>query len=101
MLGTTLLGRLFQRGVKAAGLGTVDRLGGAALGLAEGGLVVALGVAISLATLGNDSKLLEKSRTLDYYKKAQVIVQPRLEGIIDVAAPPPNQKQTERDRSSF
>jgi len=93
MLGTTLLGRLFQRGVQAAGLGTADRLGGAALGLAEGGLVVALGVAISLATLGNDSKLLEQSRTLAYYKKAQVIVQPRLERAIDVASPPPNQKR--------
>ncbi|MBW2712176.1 MAG: CvpA family protein [Deltaproteobacteria bacterium] len=89
MLGVSLLGRLLQRGVNAAGLGAIDRLGGATLGLAEGGLVVALGVAVGLATLGNDHNLLEKSHTLTYYKKAQAIVQPRLESAIDVAAPPP------------
>lgn len=92
LLGTTLLGRLIQRGVQAVGLGTADRLGGAALGLAEGGLVVALGVAMSLATVGSNHKLLEKSHTLAYYKKAQVMIQPRLERAIDVAAPPPNLK---------
>jgi uncharacterized membrane protein required for colicin V production len=93
MISVTVMGRFFHRGIKEAGLGAADRLGGAALGLAEGGLVVALGVAIGLALLGGDHALFKKSQTLAYYKQAQDYIQPRVHGDIDVAAPPPKDKR--------
>ncbi len=84
-----LLGRALQRGIKAAGLGAADRLAGGVLGLAEGGIIIAIGIALLLATVGRNHELLEDSQALSIYDHAHALASPQLQHAIDVAAPPP------------
>jgi membrane protein required for colicin V production len=78
-----ITGKAVRRGVRAAGLGWADRVGGGMLGTAEGLLVVGLILAGALATLGRDSTVLSQSRTLAFFDEA------RGAATADVASSPP------------
>ena len=79
-------GRLLRASIHAVGLGFFDRLAGGALGALEGGLLVAVGIALSSAALGQDHAVLENSHTLAAYERAtEWASHSRL---ADVAAPP-------------
>jgi membrane protein required for colicin V production len=65
----TFVGGLLLRGVKAAGLRWVDRLGGAVVGTAEGALVAILLLLVVTSLLGRDHSLFAQSRSLDYLEQ--------------------------------
>jgi membrane protein required for colicin V production len=82
-----LSGRALRRGAQAAGLGWADRLGGAALGIAEGAVVAGILLAIATAMLGRTHPMIRDTQSL-----AALVELERLAGDdaprIDVAAPP-------------
>jgi uncharacterized membrane protein required for colicin V production len=82
------LGKILRRGARIVGLGWADRLGGAALGAAEGmvvGLALVLGATI---VLGSEHPSVETSRSLEAYEVVRAYVQePGEETLPSVAAP--------------
>jgi len=91
----TITGRFLRRGVRAAGLGWADRLGGGLLGSAEGALAVSLLLAGTVALVGRDHPLLATSRTLAALDEARqvAIAQSRPLEEKDVSAPPPERER--------
>ena len=65
--------RLLRRGAEAAGLGWADRLGGGALGAAEGTIVAAVLVTIALWLVGPDHATTEGARSIELVEKLQTI----------------------------
>ena len=65
--------RLLRRGAEAAGLGWADRLGGGALGAAEGTIVAAVLVTIALWLVGPDHATTEGARSIELVEKLQSI----------------------------
>ena len=82
-----IAGRVLRRGVRAVGLGWADRLGGTALGAAEGALVAALLVLGATWWFGNTHPIVEESRSVVAYQEIQTYVRDRAESLPDVAAP--------------
>ena len=82
-----LFGRLVRRGVHAAGLGLPDRLAGAAIGAAEGALVVGVLLLAAITLLGRGHPSLARSRTLGAFEQAERLARGEAAGP-DVAAPP-------------
>jgi len=80
------LGRLLQRGARAAGLGWADRAGGAALGTAEGALVAGLLLLVLGAVIGRDHPFVAGSRSIAALERVEQLAETHP---IDVAAPPP------------
>jgi membrane protein required for colicin V production len=60
-----IVARVLKRSVQFVGLGWADRIGGGALGMAEGGLVAALVVAGVLLALGNEHPMMYKSQSVE------------------------------------
>jgi membrane protein required for colicin V production len=83
-----LLGRLLRRGVRAVGLGWLDRLGGAALGLAEGALVAGILLALASTVVGRDHPALADSRSLAALERLEGLASDADVRELDVAAPP-------------
>lgn len=83
-----ILGKAIRRGVRAAGLGWADRLGGGLLGTAEGLLLVGLILAGAVAAVGRDHTSLTQSRALAFFDEARGVARSVEAGDIDVAAPP-------------
>ena len=69
-----LVGRLMKKGVRMAGLSWADRVGGAALGLAEGGLIAVLVVLGAVWVVGREHPSVADSQSLDAYDQVQQIV---------------------------
>jgi membrane protein required for colicin V production len=86
ILGVAGVGRLVRRGLRAAGLGAFDRLAGGLLGIAEGGLVLALFLTLATSWFGPSPRFLQGTRTLAFYQDARRLVDD--ERSVDVAAPP-------------
>jgi uncharacterized membrane protein required for colicin V production len=63
--------RLLRRGAEAAGLGWADRLGGGALGAAEGVIVAAVLVTIALWLVGPDHATTEGARSIELVEQLQ------------------------------
>jgi len=63
--------RLLRRGAEAAGLGWADRLGGGALGAAEGAIVAAVLVTIALWLVGPDHVTTEGARSIELVEELQ------------------------------
>ena len=63
--------RLMKRGAQFAGLGWADRVGGGALGLAEGSIVAAVVVLIGLWLVGPDHESMEDARSVDLVEQLQ------------------------------
>jgi membrane protein required for colicin V production len=82
-----ITGKIVKRGVRAAGLGWADRLGGGLLGTAEGLLVVGLILAGAVAAVGRDHGIVAHSRTLAFFDEARGVAQGSPP---HVAAPPPS-----------
>jgi membrane protein required for colicin V production len=92
-LGTALavatLGRLFRRGLHAAGLGAADRVAGAVIGTAEGALVVGIALFLAITLVGRDHPALETSRTLETYSRVEQLAREGAGTLPNVATPPP------------
>jgi membrane protein required for colicin V production len=86
--GTSLLGRLGKRGARLAGLGWIDRVGGAALGSVEGMLVVGILLSLAAAVLGREHPVLTSSRSLGAFEQLQQVAASREWSLPDVAAGP-------------
>lgn len=67
----SIAARLLKRGADAAGLGWADRLGGGALGAAEGTIVAAVLVTIALWLVGPNHTTTEGSRSIELVKQVQ------------------------------
>jgi uncharacterized membrane protein required for colicin V production len=83
-----ICGRLVRRGVEAAGLGFADRVAGAAIGLAEGALLLAIALLVGVTVVGRDHPLLARSRTLAAFERAERFARGGGVPNLDVAAPP-------------
>lgn len=86
LIAVRVAGAIVRRGVRAVGLGFVDRLGGAALGAAEGALLAALGLGIAGAVAA-DHPALAQSRAYAAFRDARDALGAADDR--DVAAPPP------------
>lgn len=60
-----VVGRLLRRGAEVVGLGWADRLGGGALGVAEGGIVASILVVIALWLVGPDHAATRDARSVE------------------------------------
>ena len=83
-----IAGRLLRRGAHAAGLGWADRLGGGALGAAEGALVAGILVFGIVWAVGREHPALDDSRSLEALDRVAAYVSERGGDLPDVAAPP-------------
>jgi membrane protein required for colicin V production len=90
-LAVGLVGRLVRRGVHAAGLGLADRVAGAAIGAAEGALLVGIALLLAILLVGRGHPLLARSRTLATFERAERLARGELAS--DVAAPPPTRRR--------
>ena len=83
-----IVGRLVQRGLRAAGLSWADRLGGSVLGLAEGAVAVGVLLAMTIAFAGRDHQLVAETRALATFERLEQFANRDGERLSDVAAPP-------------
>jgi len=83
-----IAGRILQRGARIAGLGWLDRAGGAVLGTAEGALVVSILLLAATWTVGRNHPALADSQGVHAFTEFQSYVMERSEALPDVAAPP-------------
>ena len=87
----TTVGRVVRRGVRAVGLGLVDRVGGAALGGAEGALIIAILLILAGRTIGLDHAALADTRAVATLGQLEAIASEQ-PADVDVAAPPPSRR---------
>jgi uncharacterized membrane protein required for colicin V production len=83
----SVLGRFIKRGAQFAGLGFADRIGGAAIGAAEGvlvGLVIVLGATL---VVGRDHPVIAESKSLEAYDVVRAFVDEHADDLPDVAGP--------------
>jgi len=66
-----VIARLIKRGAQFAGLGWADRVGGGALGLAEGSIVAAVIVLITLWLVGPDHEAMKDARSVELVEELQ------------------------------
>jgi membrane protein required for colicin V production len=83
-----IAGRILKRGASAAGLGWLDRAGGAVLGSAEGALVVSILLLAATWAMGRDHPALAASQGVEAFTELQSYVMERSDDLPDVAAPP-------------
>jgi membrane protein required for colicin V production len=83
------VGRFVRRGSRWVGLGWADRAGGAVLGAAEGGLIVAILLVTATVLLGREHPSLSESRSFAVLERIEQIAQSPDSGTRDVAASPP------------
>ncbi len=67
----TVAARILRRGAEVAGLGWADRLGGGALGIAEGAIVSAVVVIIALWLVGPDHTTTAGARSIELVHQLQ------------------------------
>ena len=80
-------GKVMGRGARAVGFGLFDRMGGAALGVAEGAVAMGALLLIIANVLGRDHTLLASSRSLELLEQVQRVAEQRSIAPPDVAAP--------------
>ena len=88
-----LAGRILRRGIRAAGLGWADRVGGGVLGTAEGLLVAGLLLGAVVTMAGRDHELIAESRSLSALDEARGLASRAEARVADVAAPPPGTRR--------
>ena len=85
-----LAARLLRRGAQFAGLGWADRIGGGALGLAEGAVVSAVLLALVSWWIGPEHPSLAHSKSLEAFEQLKDLRSEASErGLPNVAAPGP------------
>ena len=82
-----MAGRVLRKGVHFAGLGWADRLGGAALGTAEGLIVGLLLVVGATWVLGKNDPAVAHSKSLEAYEVVRSYFSERGQELPDVATP--------------
>lgn len=82
LVAVSAAGAFVRRGLHAVGLGLADRVGGAALGVAEGALALAIALSLAGGLLGADHPWLRESAAYAWLQQV------RGEAPRDVAAPP-------------
>ncbi len=82
-----MAGRIARRSVRYAGLGLADRLGGGALGAAEGALVAMLVIMGFSAAVGPSHPIMTQSRSPDAFDAVRSYVARGSDVLPDVAAP--------------
>ena len=87
----TAVGRILRRGVRAAGLGFLDRMAGGLLGTAEGVLVVAILFSAAIGLFGKDHPTLKDTQTLATLEQLPLALHEPPHP--DVASPPPTYRQ--------
>jgi membrane protein required for colicin V production len=88
LLAVGVLGHVVQRSVRFVGLGLADRLAGAAIGAAEGALVVGVALFAAVLLVGRAHPLLADSRVLASFERAERVARGERPAPTDVAAPP-------------
>jgi membrane protein required for colicin V production len=83
-----LLARLLRRSAQLVGLGWLDRLGGGALGLAEGAAIAIVALLISGSVLGRDHPLVSDSRAYATAQRVRQLARREPAPLPPVAAPP-------------
>lgn len=91
-----LLGRVLRRGARLAGLRWADRVGGAALGAAEGAVIAMVIVLGATWTVGRTHPQVAESRSLEAYDVVRSFVEQSGEELPDVAAPPGDWRERRR-----
>ncbi|MCG8591776.1 MAG: CvpA family protein [Proteobacteria bacterium] len=91
--------RLLRRGARQAGLGLVDRLGGGALGAAEGALVAAVLLVGASWLVGPDHPSLSASRSYPAFQRLQTAVRENAPPLPQVASPPQRDSASARPKS--
>ena len=86
-LGVGTIGYLVRRGARFVGLSWADRLGGGALGAAEGAVVATLIVLGTTIVVGRDDPIVSESRSLAAYDTLRAYVDEGSEALPNVAAP--------------
>ncbi len=87
IVGLGFLARLLRRGAEAAGLGWADRLGGGALGAAEGAIIAAVVVLIAVWLVGTDHATTDGARSIEVVEQLQSM---RENGELPAVASPGN-----------
>jgi membrane protein required for colicin V production len=90
------VGGFVRKRVHATPLGLLDRLLGAALGTAEGALIVAVALVGLVAFVGPDHEVLAGSRSIQLLARARVLANE----LPDVAAPPPDEAAPDDDEGA-
>jgi uncharacterized membrane protein required for colicin V production len=85
---SAVVGRLARRGARMAGLGWIDRAGGAALGSAEGVLIAGTLLWLATTLLGRDHRIFEGARSMAALDQLQQVAATGEIPLPDVAAPP-------------
>ena len=88
IVGAALVGRIIRRGARWAGLGFADRLGGGALGAAEGALVIVVLMLLGTAVVGRDHPAVADTRTLAAFESAERLAGRGGSTLPQVASPP-------------
>jgi membrane protein required for colicin V production len=83
-----MFGRVMRQGARAVGLGWFDRLGGAALGVAEGALAMGALLIVITSALGRHHTVVAGSRSLAVIERFEDFANARTPSQPDVAAPP-------------
>lgn len=68
-----IVGRVLRRGAEAAGLGWADRIGGGALGVAEGAIVASILVVIALWIVGPDHASIRGAQSVEIVQKLRTL----------------------------
>lgn len=71
LVAVSAAGAFVRRGLHAVGLGLADRVGGAALGVAEGALAVAIALSLAGGLLGADHPWLRASEAYGWLARAR------------------------------
>jgi membrane protein required for colicin V production len=88
LIAGVLLARALRRGARAVGLGWLDRLGGGALGLAEGAVVAIVALLLAGAVLGRDHPAVSGSRAHAAAQRVREFARRERAPLPPVAAPP-------------
>ncbi len=68
-----IVGRLIRRGAEAVGLGWADRVGGGALGMAEGAIVASILVVIALWIVGPDHETTRGAQSVEIVESLRTL----------------------------
>ncbi len=85
-----ILGRLIGRGARAVGLGWADRAGGAALGFAEGAIVLGLLFTVVSGAIGRHHAFLEDSKSFAVFEQFVRVAGVEPPWVEQVSSPPPS-----------
>jgi membrane protein required for colicin V production len=84
-----IVGRHLKRGAQAVGLGWADRVGGGALGIAEGAIVATILVSAAVLALGRDHPSVEHTHSVEAVSVLRTYVMENIDALPSVASEPP------------